>query len=230
MAIIAYDDAPTLDDELGPGSIRRQYRPTLFCWTGNNNPSPALANRWAFADMMWLASFDWWTALNQSQRDLWFTWATNIHHARPGNAGTNTHKQPFSRFVTSAGYLGYWYLAHGITGPALNLAHIDAIAISAYHANPQSVDVVVTIDATGTASPNVMLDLYQHQPNIGLPWLSWHCFKNARHFAGVVSGIHTYTLNVPLKYFQPPASMIFLWSRLRNGQDANEFNLLAWQL
>jgi len=230
MTILAYDDVPTLDDELGPGSVRRQYRQGLFCWTGWNNPAPQLENQSAFASMMFLASFDWWTALNQSQRDLWFTWADRVHHARPGNAGTNTERQPFSRFVTSAGYLGYWYLPQPITGPSLNIAHIDAIALSAFHADPQSLDLAVTIDATGTGSPNVMLDAYQLRTPGGLPWLSWHGFKCVRHFAEVLPNINTYAINIPLRYKQFPGSQIVILTRLRNGQEANDYNLLAWQL
>jgi len=230
MAIIAYDTPPTGPAELGPGTIRRQYRPDLYAWTGFNNPAPDMTRRTDFADMMTLAAYDWWHSLNASQRQLWYTWATNIHHRRPGNAASNTRRQPFSRFVTSAGYLGYWFLPNPITGPSIGTAHIDGIAISAFHATPQSLDIVVTIDATASGQPNAILDIYQLRPAAGLPWLSWHGFKLARHFKDIIANIHTYVVNVPLPHWQAPGSAILLWARLRNGQDANEFNLLYWKL
>lgn len=229
MAIIEYDTPPTGPAELGPGSVRRQYRSGLYSWTGWNNPAPALVNREDFRAMIGLAALDWWANLSPAQRILWHTSADRVHTQRPGNRGANTRRQPFSRWLTTVGPLTYHFLPNPTLAPTPLLATFSTFAISNYDHAAKTVDVTTTIDSPYTKPPPISLDIYQLRPVEGLPWLSWHNFAWIRRLTALNGGEHVYTMVIPLRYFQPPASRIMLWGRLRNGQDANDYNTAFWQ-
>lgn len=228
MAIIEYEIAPGLQDELGPGILRRQRKPGLFEWVGKGPEPNNQKQRFRFAGMAWAASLDWWTKLNGANRLSWYYNADRVHHRRPGNAGMNMYVQPYARWMTTAGPLTYHQLPNLTLGATPLTATFSAFTITAYDHAAKTVDVTTTIDSPYSQPPPIALDTYQLRPLHGLPWLSWHCFTWLHRLTSLNAGNHVYTFIVHLRYFQPPGSRIILWGRLRNGQDANDYQLATW--
>jgi hypothetical protein len=229
MAIIEYDTPPTGPSELGPGSVRRQYRSGLYSWTGWNNPAPSMLCRIAFADMMYLAQQDWWLNLSTAAKATWYTNSDRVHHSRPGNAGTNTGRQPFSRWVTTVAPLTYHYFPNPTLAATPLRATSTDLTITAYDHAQKKIRVNITIDSPYSQPPPIAYDFYQLRPIGGLPYLSWHSFTWIARVTNVSAGSHTYTNWIKLRHWQPPKSLISLWGRLRNGQDANDYDEVFWQ-
>jgi hypothetical protein len=230
MAIIKYDTPPSGPSDFGPGAVRRQTAPGLYTITGPNNPSRNPTNQERFTNMTRKAADDWHQRMSASERQDWYREADRIHHSRPGDAGTNTHKQPFSRFLTAAGYAWFWPYQQTTLPPIGTIGQLTAINITAYHQTPPSLDIAATIYGGPTGYPTPMLDFYHLRPGCTLPPKTWHNFRLACHFTDIYALWDDYEINVPLKWPQFPGTTINLWARFRNGQDANDYHLLPWPL
>jgi hypothetical protein len=225
MALIKYETAPELQDELGPGILRRRRKPNLYEWVGKSPEPSRQPQRQAFAGMAWLTSLTWWTSLTGADRLSWFDNSILVHHQRPGLNGTNMGNQPFSRFITNVGPDTYYHTTPTLKAQSYGDCIVSNLRVDTYHAPWQTVTIAFDLQEGTPPTNPYQFHVYQRRPGAYGFTDTWHHWKIAKSVTLTDPKIKTYFVTTTLPYRQPPVGCLALYVRARDAHSCRGYDL-----